>query len=114
MSPSVASGVDTLLSIGGMGVGAALTRSGRYATVSTSQAACSTQTAQVSSSAVSQGPQLNTFNLYASELSDVGKTNIRILRGWAKSKGWERYQILTRGSRKVGFTEYTRKIGNKP
>jgi RHS repeat-associated protein len=34
--------------------------------------------------------QLNRFNQAASELSEVGQNNIRILRGWAKSKGWEK------------------------
>ncbi len=32
----------------------------------------------------------NRFHKAASELSEVAQTNIRILRGWAKSKGWKR------------------------
>jgi len=33
---------------------------------------------------------LNRFDLAASQLSGTGKNNIRVLRGWAKSKGWIR------------------------
>ncbi|CCB91815.1 unknown protein [Waddlia chondrophila 2032/99] len=35
--------------------------------------------------------ELNQFDRAASQLSSTGKDNIRILRGWAKSKGWERF-----------------------
>ncbi len=33
---------------------------------------------------------LNRFHLNASQLSPTAQNNIRILRGWAKSKGWEK------------------------
>ncbi len=33
---------------------------------------------------------LNQFHQAASNLSKIGKDNIRILRGWAKSKGWQK------------------------
>jgi hypothetical protein len=33
---------------------------------------------------------LSDFNQHALKLSDMGKNNIRILRRWAKSKGWEK------------------------
>ncbi len=33
---------------------------------------------------------LNHFHLNASQLSPTAQNNIRILRGWAKSKGWEK------------------------
>src|SRR5262249_5842998 len=36
--------------------------------------------------------QLNRFHSSAQQLSEVGQHNIRTLRGWARSKGWERYQ----------------------
>jgi len=34
--------------------------------------------------------ELNRFHSAARNLSEVGQNNIRILRGWAKSKGWEK------------------------
>jgi hypothetical protein len=34
---------------------------------------------------------LDRFNQAASELSEVGQNNIRVLRNWAKSKGWEKF-----------------------
>ncbi len=37
-----------------------------------------------------QATQLNRFHQAASGLSETGQNNIRILRGWAKSKGWEK------------------------
>ena len=33
---------------------------------------------------------LDRFDQAASQLSEVGQNNIRILRNWAKSKGWEK------------------------
>lgn len=35
--------------------------------------------------------ELNRFHQAANNLSKVGQNNIRTLRGWAKSKGWERF-----------------------
>ncbi len=35
--------------------------------------------------------QLNRFHQAARNLSETGQNNIRILRGWAKSKGWEKF-----------------------
>ena len=32
--------------------------------------------------------ELNRFHQAARNLSEIGQNNIRILRGWAKSKGW--------------------------
>lgn len=36
-----------------------------------------------------EGFQLNRFHDAASKLSEIGQNNIRTLRGWARSKGWE-------------------------
>jgi hypothetical protein len=35
-------------------------------------------------------PDLNRFHTAARGLSETGQNNIRVLRGWAKSKGWHR------------------------
>ncbi|MFZ0565129.1 MAG: hypothetical protein WAM28_02960, partial [Chlamydiales bacterium] len=40
---------------------------------------------------VSKKATLNRFHQSASQLSESGKNNIRILRNWAKSKGWTKY-----------------------
>ncbi|MEI6242836.1 MAG: hypothetical protein WCP39_05460, partial [Chlamydiota bacterium] len=37
-----------------------------------------------------QNLELNRFHQAANNLSEVGQNNIRVLRGWAKSKGWEK------------------------
>ncbi|CDR35009.1 hypothetical protein [Criblamydia sequanensis] len=34
---------------------------------------------------------LNRFHQAAENLTEIGQTNIRSLRGWAKSKGWRRF-----------------------
>jgi hypothetical protein len=39
----------------------------------------------------SVGTKLNRFHQAARRLSEEGQNNIRILRSWAKSKGWERF-----------------------
>ena len=56
---------------------------------------------------------LNRFHAAARNLSEVGQTNIRILRGWAKSKGWEKFPNPQGGPEKWGayqgsskFTSY--------
>ncbi|MCH9611268.1 MAG: hypothetical protein S4CHLAM81_12060 [Chlamydiales bacterium] len=36
-------------------------------------------------------PKLNRFNQAAFNLSEIGRNNIRVLRGWAKSKGWTQF-----------------------
>lgn len=38
---------------------------------------------------------LNRFNQAAQNLSEVGQNNIRVLRSWAESKGWEKAADLT-------------------
>ena len=40
------------------------------------------------SEALSSGAKLNRFHQAARNLSETGQNNIRVLRGWAKSKGW--------------------------
>jgi len=46
--------------------------------------------------------KLNRFHAAARNLSEVGQNNIRILRGWAKSKGWERAPNLNGGPESWG------------
>lgn len=52
--------------------------------------------------AMKESPQLNRFNEAALRLSETGQNNIRILRGWAKSKGWEKYPNPNGGPEKWG------------
>jgi len=42
------------------------------------------------SEALGPGAKLNRFHQAARNLSETGQNNIRVLRGWAKSKGWEK------------------------
>ncbi len=49
-----------------------------------------------------KGIQLNRFHQAARNLSLEGKNNIRILRGWAKSKGWEKFPNSNGGPEKWG------------
>lgn len=50
--------------------------------------------------------ELNRFHQAARNLSEEGQNNIRILRGWAKSKGWVKVPN-SGGPEKVGnFTEW--------
>ncbi len=46
--------------------------------------------------------QFNRFHQAAYNLSEVGQNNIRILRGWAKSKGWEKLPNSYGGPEKWG------------
>ena len=47
-------------------------------------------TASATNVAVAEEFQLNRFHQAARNLSETGQNNIRILRGWANSKGWEK------------------------
>ncbi|NNM43552.1 MAG: hypothetical protein HKM07_04350 [Chlamydiae bacterium] len=46
--------------------------------------------------------QLNRFHQAASNLSEAGKNNIRILRSWAESRGWEKLPNPNGGPEKWG------------
>jgi hypothetical protein len=47
--------------------------------------------------------ELNRFDQAAQNLSETGQNNIRILRGWAKSKGWEKMPNSQGGPEKWGM-----------
>ena len=46
--------------------------------------------------------EFNRFNKAAANISEIGQQNIRILRNWAKSKGWERLPNSNGGPEKWG------------
>ena len=98
------------LAAGGMGLVKAALALSRAAFSSTKIAQMSTRLfskdlntlEKFSSSATNTGKQLNRFHGAASELSEVGQNNIRILRGWAKSKGWIKQPNFQGGPEKWG------------
>lgn len=54
------------------------------------------------SETASSSLKLNRFHQAAYNLSETGQNNIRILRGWARSKGWERLPNFQGGPEKWG------------
>ena len=52
---------------------------------------------------LSQAPHLNRFHQATRNLSETGQNNIRILRGWAKSKGWRQEPNLQGAPEKWGI-----------
>ncbi len=63
--------------------------------------------------------QLNRFHQAARNLSETGQNNIRILRGWAKSKGWEKFPSTNGapekwGTWKNGIPEWNLRIKPEP
>ncbi len=61
--------------------------------------------------------ELSRFDRAAYNLSEIGQNNIRILRGWAKSKGWEKHLNSHGGPEKWGIyqnSEFQWRLTIKP
>ena len=70
--------------------------------MSSTQVARTTAQTAGTSEALGSGFQLNRFHQAARNLSEVGQDNIRVLRGWVKSKGWSRHPNFYGGPEKWG------------